>query len=230
MRLFQKIKKIGALTSKPYSFKSRSWELKYLESIDLNDTLGSNIKIDYKNSQILRILPNINESINEEWISDKIRFSYDSLNRWRFNTPLMKKNDLFVPCSWKESFNVINKFLTKFPVHNTTIVAGNYNSLETLSAMKYLSFKIPQSQLKLNGFKNGLNNDNFSTSLLKLKNNYKHQKVFIFVGSNLRLESPILNLKFRKLSKKQNVLIGYIGSAYNATSYMHHIGNNTQSL
>ena len=107
MRKTLKYTLIGALTSKPYSFKSRSWELKYLESIDLHDSLGSNIKVNYRGSTILRILPNINENINEEWITDKIRFSYDSLYRWRFNIPLIKDatNQMYKETSWNQIFS-----------------------------------------------------------------------------------------------------------------------------
>ena len=228
MRKSRQIIKIGALTSKPYSFKSRSWELKDLESIDLNDSLNSNIKLHYKNSQILRILPNINENINEEWITDKVRFSYDSLNRWRFNTPLILNENKFISSSWNEAFLFIKNFVANNPKHVTKIFGGNYNSLESLLAMKLLSYDIKPVQITLTTNKNPFNNDIINNNLLNI--NTRKKQIFVFIGTNLRIENPILNLRFRKLSKKNKILIGYIGASYNSTSYMYHLGSNIKKI
>ena len=222
------VKKIGALTSKPYSFKSRSWELKYLESLDLYDSLNSNIKIHYKNSQILRILPNINENINEEWITDKIRFSYDSINRWRFISPLIQQDSQFIQISWNKAFFFIQQFQKENSNHFTRFIGGNYTSLESLYSLKLLQQKITNSSIELHEYKNQTKVDFFSSNLINFSS--KTNQVYLFVGTNLRLENPILNLKFRKLSKKKNIFIGFIGSSYNTTIYMQHIGNNTDHL
>ena len=96
---YNKIKKlilIGALTSKPYAFKTRSWELKNIDTIDLFESVCSNIKVDVRGSEIMRILPVLNEKLNEEWISDKSRFAYDGLQRKRFINPMIKQNGLLL--------------------------------------------------------------------------------------------------------------------------------------
>lgn len=230
MRKTLNYKLIGALTSKPYSFKSRSWELKYLESIDLHDSLGSNIKINYRGSTILRILPNINENINEEWITDKIRFSYDSLYRWRFNIPLIKDstNLNYKEISWNQIFVIINNLIKKKKIKFFEGHLGDYTDLTSALLFKQLLNTMGPSTLITSNQKNFVANDFIYSQTINYKELSKNisNKIFIFIGSNVRLENPILNLKFRKLSKQNNILLGYIGGSYNTTCYMYHLGNN----
>lgn len=232
MRKTINIKKIGALTSKPYAFKSRSWELKTLESIDLQDSLGSNIKINYRGSEIMRILPNINEFINEEWITDKCRFSYDAINRWRFDTPLIKENNIYTQYSWKEVFNKIKYLIKSNNIKNIISYVGPYSSLENIIVLKDLLTKKENFHFQTNSVNNTLNNDFLLKNLL-MQNTFKIKKsniVFFFLGINLRIENPILNLRFRKLSKKKNILLFNIGGSYNNTCYMYHLGNNIKHI
>ena len=98
---------VGALTSKPYAFEARPWELKKTESIDVMDAIGSNIRIDSKGWEVKRILPKINEDINEEWISDKTRFACDGLLNNRIDTPFIRKNNKLIKASWNETFDFI---------------------------------------------------------------------------------------------------------------------------
>src|SRR5580698_1798735 len=103
---------IGALTSKPYAFTARSWELTSVESIDFFDALGSHIRVDTRGSEIMRVLPRINNKINEEWISDKIRFSYDGFKRQRLSTPMIRnKKGILENSSWEASLKIISNFL-----------------------------------------------------------------------------------------------------------------------
>ena len=218
---------IGALTSKPYSFKSRPWELKYLESIDLYDTLGSNIKISYRNSNILRIIPVINENINEEWISDKIRFSYDCIHRWRYTIPLIKdrKQNKYNKFSWKKIFKEIDLLINQNNIKQIDFYTGNYSSLNTLLCTKDLAYQNNNYKLKsINSFDNDIF-FNHNISILDFKN-IKSNKVYILIGLNLRLDNPILNLKIRKISKQKISLIIHIGNSYNCNYYMNHLGNN----
>src|SRR5690348_12849844 len=102
--MYNQLKLIGALTSKPYAFTARSWELEKIDFIDFFDSLLSNIVFDVRGISVLRVVPRINEQLNEEWISDKIRFSYDGFRRQRIMYPLYKLDKNFVEVSWAESF------------------------------------------------------------------------------------------------------------------------------
>lgn len=112
---------VGALTSKPYAFTSRPWELKNTESIDVLDAVGSNIRVCSRGLEIMRILPRVNEDVNEEWINDKTRYAYDGLKRQRLTTPMVRKGSGFVPCSWSEAFEEISNVLSKTKPENMYI-------------------------------------------------------------------------------------------------------------
>ncbi len=221
----------GALTSKPYSFKARSWELKSIETIDLFDSLGSNIRVDIRGSDILRILPINNELLNEEWISDKARFAYDGLKRDRFINPMIKSNGMFIKSSWKEAISFIEKNINLQPHNNIVINTGNFTDLQHITALNLFYKNI------YNKFNVSINSDeNINADFQEFYTlnwelfNFKGKKVFILIGTNLRLENPILNIKLKKLSNNNNVLIGYIGSRYDSNINFIHLGNNLSIL
>jgi len=221
----------GALTSKPYAFKARSWELKSIETIDLFDSLGSNIRLDVRGSEIMRILPINNEIINEEWISDKARYAFDGFKRERFINPMIKKNNIFVQATWKEAFNYITEEINKRKSNNLVINTGNFTDLEHLTSLTHFTKTIGAT------YNTVINNDDFINADLQeyytIKPNIlnvKGPKVFILVGINLRLENPILNIKLKRLSTNNNVLIGYIGSKNNYNLNCEHLGNNIDIL
>jgi len=214
---------IGALTSKPYAFNARSWELKNIETIDIFDSLCSNIKVDIRDSKIMRILPSYNDNINEEWISDKARFSFDGLNRWRFVNPMIKKNNLFIETNWKECLNSVKNEFTSNKYKNIIINTGYFTDIETIISLKNLSNKLDNVQTNSINIPFDFQNDYLINENLDTING---RKVYIIVGLNLRLENPVLNIKLRKLSKKKNVLIGYIGSYFDSTYNMVNLGNN----
>ncbi len=227
----KKIILIGALTSKPYAFQSRSWELKQLETIDLYDSLGSNIKINYRGSEILRILPSINENINEEWISDKARFAYDALNKWRYTTPFFKENNQFKKVSWLKSFELIKENIKKKKLTNVNAFLGANVDLKTQVLLKKILLKKNSSNLFASLSTNHSKVDFLSNSTIKLDTSSTIQnKLYLFLGINLRLENPILNIKFRNFSKKKNYLFLTIGPNYNNNCYMFHLGTNLKTL
>ena len=99
---------VGALTSKPYAFTARPWETRKTESIDVMDALGSNIVLSTRGGDVLRVLPRVNEEVNEEWLSDKSRFAYDGLKRQRLTAPMLKNRDGYlVPCDWEDALSVV---------------------------------------------------------------------------------------------------------------------------
>jgi NADH-quinone oxidoreductase subunit G len=229
MQLSSKL--FGALTSKPYAFKARSWELRSIETIDLFDSLCSNIKLDVRNSEIMRILPVNNEVINEEWISDKSRYAFDSFKRDRFVNPMIKKNNIFVQVTWKEAFEYISTEITKRRLNNFVINTGNFTDIEHLVSLKELSKKISSVfNVSINNEKTNISDFQKDYTLKQNLFNFKGPKVFLLVGINLRLENPILNIKLKRLSLTNNVLIGYIGSKNNYNLNCEHLGNNLNTL
>src|SRR5690606_6751090 len=98
---------VGALTSKPFAFSARSWELKKTQSVDVMDAVGSNIRIDSRGGEVMRVLPRLNEDVNEEWISDKTRFAYDGLKRQRLDRPYVRRDGRLQPATWQEAFEAI---------------------------------------------------------------------------------------------------------------------------
>lgn len=219
---------IGALTSKPYAFTARSWELKNIETIDLFDSLCSNIRIDIRSSEILRILPINNQYVNGEWISDKTRYAYDGLRRWRFINPMLKKENLFINCSWQEILLYLKNKINKISSNNIIINTGNFCDLETITTLDNFSNKlnnvIINSDINITGDK-----QNYFITLNDFNELLSH-KIFIIVGINLRLQNPILNIKLRKLSQSNNVLIGFIGSKHDYNINLLHLGNNLLNL
>ena len=216
---------IGALTAKPYAFTIRPWELQNVETIDIFDSLCSNIRIDFKSSDIIRILPINNEFINDEWISDKTRFGYDSLKRWRFIYPMYKNNDIFYQTSWNKLFQILRKKI-KIDIFNSLIIkTGPFIDIETLICIQ--NFADKNNKIILNNESN-LNFDlvNYFLNIKQLKKN----KIYLFIGNNLRIENPLVNIQFRKLSKIKSILFVYIGVKCETTFNMLHIGTNLKIL
>jgi NADH-quinone oxidoreductase subunit G len=205
---------VGALTSKNYAFIARPWELRSVEGLDIFDTFGSRIRIDCRGMDILRILPSHNRFINEEWISDKIRFCFDGLNKQRLNMPMIKnsENFLFLEISWVYSFSILFKnifdlyFQYFYKTHNNQLpVSIFYGKTVDLSSLfvlkKFLKF------FNMNGnfiiSQHFFLNKNFDFLGFFFFNNYlnfdnkQYDSFFLFL-LNPRLEIPLLNLKIRK--------------------------------
>ena len=197
---------VGALTSKPYAFKARPWELSSHFSIDPFDSWGSNIRIDVLGTKVLRILPKINKFVNDNWISDKIRFAYDSFKTQRLVSPMLfdQQTSQFNKVSWNTAFNSLSKFLQGEALINVNLIASisKQGSLE--------------SCLSLLDFSNKLGKKLYLTNTIDLKtidpsyrynyfSNYlqlpalKRVDVVLLVGTNPRHEAPVLNIYLRKL-------------------------------
>ncbi|MEC8287590.1 MAG: NADH-quinone oxidoreductase subunit NuoG, partial [Pseudomonadota bacterium] len=133
---------VGALTSKPYEYHARPWELRKTESIDVMDGIGSNIRIDSKGSEVMRIMPRYNEEINEEWISDKTRFVWDGLKTQRIDTPYIRENGKLIPVSWDIALTLLAKLIKKTDPDRIGAIAGDMVSAEEMFLMKKLMEKI----------------------------------------------------------------------------------------
>jgi NADH-quinone oxidoreductase chain G len=219
---------VGALTSKAFTFKARSWELKKKEGIDILDGIGSNIKVDIFNNEIVRILPKTNFNINKEWISNKTRFFFDSLKYQRIKYPLLKdKNNKFKKISWSKALNVLNQKFNKEDGSNIKAIIGDLIELESLFLLKKnlnklgisnILFEEHLKKVKINS--DITNNFLFNNSLKSIENS----DLCLIINSNIREEGPILNIHLINRIKKGNFEVGYIGHNNNFTFPINKLG------
>ncbi|MHA7872637.1 MAG: NADH-quinone oxidoreductase subunit NuoG, partial [Hyphococcus sp.] len=148
---------VGALTSKPYAFNARPWELRKTETVDVMDAVGSNIRVDARGREVLRILPVLHEDINEEWIADKSRFVWDGLRRQRLDKPYVRKNSKLTPASWDEAFAVAAEKLNHTPKEKVAALVGDLAPAEAVKALKDLMAAIgsPHMDCRQDGAKIG---------------------------------------------------------------------------
>ena len=130
---------VGALNSKPYEYRARTWELRKTESVDVLDAVGCNIRVDARGSEVMRILPRLNEDVNEEWISDKARFSYDGLKRRRLDVPMVKTDGKLQPTGWNEAFAAIGARLDGIDGRKVAFIVGDLVDCETMVLVRELA-------------------------------------------------------------------------------------------
>ncbi|MEP6868752.1 MAG: NADH-quinone oxidoreductase subunit NuoG, partial [Novosphingobium sp.] len=191
---------VGALTSRPYAFEARPWELTKTLSIDVSDAVGANIRLDSRGREVLRILPRINDDVNEEWLSDKGRYQVDGLTRRRLDKPWLRKNGKLVSATWDEAFAAIAKVK---PGASVAAVAGDMVDCETMFAAKALLGALGSSLLE--GRQTGLDYDcsnlaavNFNSTLSGIET----ADAVLIVGSHIRWEAPLVNARLRKAVKR----------------------------
>jgi len=223
---------VGALTSKPYVFEARPWELKSTESIDVMDAVGSNIRIDTYGWEVKRVLPRINESINEEWISDKTRHACDGLKNQRLDTPYIKRKNKLDKVSWAEAYNKIFEKISKTTSDKIGGITGDMTNMETLFAIKEFFEKTIKSK-NLDS-----RTDNFYVNCSKRSNYIFNSKIqgieesdlIILVGANPRFEATILNSRIRKAKINNNVDIFSIGDVGDLTYSYSILDNSTKTI
>ncbi len=186
---------VGALTSKPYAFTARPWELQKTETIDVMDGIGSNIRVDSKGNRVMRITPRENHFVNEEWISDKSRFVWDGIRIQRLDTPLKKIGSNFIPTSWDDAVSVASK---RMQSGNTTFVAGDLVNVEALYTVSKLSEYLGSAKV-LGDFDTTcpLNGRSFYVGNGKIED-LDNAKNIILLGTNPRKEASVVNARIRK--------------------------------
>jgi NADH-quinone oxidoreductase subunit G len=191
---------VGALTSKPYVFEARPWELKKTESIDVMDAVGSNVRIDTYGWEVKRVLPRINENINEEWISDKTRYACDGLLNQRLDTPYIKYNGKFDKANWKEVLNIIKSKLENIDKEKICGIVGDLVNMETLYIFKeFFNKTLGSNNIESRSGHTYLNPEKRENYLFNSTINGIEESDFIFlIGSNPRYEATILNARIRK--------------------------------
>ena len=222
---------VGALTSKPFSLTIRPWELSKTESIDVSDAICSNIRLDTRDNEVMRVLPIVNDEINEEWISDKTRFSYDGLKFNRLDKPYIRKESQLIESTWDEALNFIKTNLKKIQKERIAAVIGNQVDCESIILLKDL--------FKMHG----------SDNLLCSQNNASYQSIprvaytfnstisgiedsdfCLLIGTNPRKEAAIINTRIRKRYLQGNFEIFSIGPKFDINYPCKFLGDNPSIL
>ncbi|WBH17571.1 NADH-quinone oxidoreductase subunit NuoG [Sphingomonas radiodurans] len=193
---------VGALTSKPYSFEARPWELTKTLSIDVMDAVGTNIRLDSRGRQVLRALPRTNDDVNEEWATDKTRHAVDGLVRRRLDRPFIRRAGKLVPATWDEAFATIAD-VAKSAGGSVAAVAGDLVDCETMFAAKALLASLGSSLLE--GRQTGMDYDTSSLGAVNFNSTIagiERAEAILLIGTNLRWEASLVNTRIRKAIKR----------------------------
>ena len=203
---------VGALTSKPYAFSARPWELKQTESIDVMDAIGSNIRIDTKGNKVMRVLPRNNDEVNEEWISDKTRFFWDGLSLQRIDKPYLRENGKLRQVSWNKAIDVASDKLLNTNPEKIASITGDLVSIESIYSIKKLmdSIKSPNTECRQDGSKinGGREKWLFNSKLSGID----ESDGCLLIGTNPRIEAALINSRIIRKSKENNYSIGLLGN------------------
>lgn len=218
---------VGALTSRPYAFEARPWELKKTLGIDVSDAVGANIRIDSRGREVLRVLPRVNDDVNEEWLADRARYLVDGLTRRRLDRPWLRVDGKLQPATWAEALAAVAKIN---PGSSVAVVAGDLVDCETMYAARALASAMGSSLLE--GRQTGLayNTTNlaavaFNTTLAGIED----ADAILIYGSQVRDEAPLLNVRLRKAVKK-GAKVFVIGPAWDATYPVTHLGDDAAAI
>ena len=222
---------VGALTSKPYSFVARPWELTKTESIDVMDAVGSNIRVDSRGQAVLRVLPRVHEDINEEWISDKTRHACDGLKYQRLDRPYVRVNGKLREASWEEAFTAIAARMKMLQPQEMAALAGNLACGESLAALKDLldAVGVMSRDCRQEGAK--LNPKNradylFNTTIAGIE----EADICLLVGTNPRHEAALVNARIRKAYLQKGLRVYRLGAAAEMTYPCEYLGYDPRLL
>ena len=215
---------VGALTSKPYAFEARPWELKKTPSIDVMDAVGTNIRLDSRGRAVLRALPRINDDVNEEWASDKTRHAVDGLTHRRLDKPYVRKDGKLVAVSWPEAFDAVKAHWSG----EAAVLAGDQVDCETMFAARELfgTSMLEGRQTGLAYDTSSLSAVNFNTTIAGIEN----ADVILLVGSDLRREAPLVNTRIQKAIRKRGAKVFAIGPVTDLTYKVEWLGDDLSAL
>ncbi|HEV2000499.1 MAG TPA: NADH-quinone oxidoreductase subunit NuoG [Xanthobacteraceae bacterium] len=223
---------VGALTSRPYAFRARPWELIKTESIDVMDAVGSNIRVDTRGCEVFRILPRLHEDINEEWISDKTRFVWDGLKTQRLDRPYIRENGRLRPASWSEAFAAVAARVKEAGAHKTGAILGDFVSAEEAFALVDLMARLgsPHIDCREDGAKinPGLGRGSylFNATIAGIE----EAGALLIVGANPRREAAMLNARIRKRWRAAEFPVGLVGEMAPLTYSFEHLGVGAETL
>jgi NADH-quinone oxidoreductase subunit G len=222
---------VGALTSKPYAFAARPWELGKTLSVDVMDGVGSAIRVDTRGREVMRVLPRVNEAVNEEWISDKTRHIVDGLRTQRLDRPYIRENGELRSSSWQQAFAAIAAKVSRIDGKRIGAIAGDLAAVEEMFALKELLAKFGSVNLAVQGSdafdpKAGRASYIFNPTISGID----QADALLIVGSNPRKEAAVLNARIRKRWRTGHLKIGVIGAKADLTYAHDYIGAGTESL
>lgn len=228
---------VGALLSKPYAFRARPWELKHVESIDVLDGLGSNIRVDSRGLEVMRVLPRLNDDVNEEWINDKTRFACDGLKTQRITTPLIRREDGFIPATWEQALVEIGDAFQRIKPKSDEFkaIAGHLVETEALVALKDLANRLNSENLALDQ----PGGDKPIAHGVDVRANYAFNSMIagveeadaiLLVGTNTRHEAANLNVRIRKQWLRSDLEVGLVGPKFESIFDISHYGETHAAL
>jgi NADH-quinone oxidoreductase subunit G len=222
---------VGALTSKPYAFVARPWELRKTESVDVLDAVGSNIRIDARDAQVLRVLPRLHEDINEEWISDKTRFAVDGLTHRRLDRPYIRRGGKLVEADWREAFAAIAERVKNLPGMRIAALVGDLADAEAILALKQLMRALDSPHLDCRQDGAALDPSVrasyiFNTTIAGIE----QADACLLIGTNPRVEAAIINARLRKRWLQGGFKVAAIGPKLNLTYPVDHLGDGPAAL
>ncbi|MBR0653778.1 NADH-quinone oxidoreductase subunit NuoG [Plastoroseomonas arctica] len=222
---------VGALTSRPYAFVSRPWELRKTDSIDVQDATGTATRIDSRGPEVLRILPRVNEAVNEEWMADRGRFSFDGLKRKRLDRPWIRRGGKLTPATWPEAFAAIAAKLDATAPERIGAIAGDLSDAESTLALRDLMRAY--GAVHLDCRQDGAAIDatrgdffRFNSSIAGID----EADAILLIGTDLRRESPVINARVRKRWTQGGVAIAYVGPPTDLTYPAQHLGDTPAAM
>ncbi|MGB0719993.1 MAG: NADH-quinone oxidoreductase subunit NuoG [Bdellovibrionales bacterium] len=224
---------VGALTSKPYAFKARPWELRKVETIDVHDAVGSNIRVDVRGREVMRILPRLHEDVNEEWISDRTRYAYDGLNAARLDRPYIrdKESNKLVEASWEEALAYTASNLAGLDGAEIAGLVGDLADVESVVALKDVLEKLgsPNMDCRTDGARFDVAHRAgylFNVGIAGID----AADAILLIGTNPRHEASIINARIRKAQFERRVPVGVVGEAVDLGYPYHHVGADLKAL
>ena len=222
---------VGALTSKPYAFVARPWELARTETIDVLDAVGSNVRVDSRGSEVLRVLPILNEDINEEWISDKTRYACDGLKRQRLDTPYERRDGSFQSANWDEAIAAIAENLKNKEGSKVAAIAGDLVDCESVMALTDLMEELgsPHTDCRQDGAKLDATvraSYIFNSKIVGIED----ADVCLLIGTNPRKEASLVNARIRKRWLRGGFSVGVVGQKNALTYPQEYLGAGPQTL
>ena len=223
---------VGALTSKPYAFQARPWELTKTESIDVMDAVGSAIRVDTRGREVMRIMPRVNEDVNEEWISDKTRFVWDGLKTQRLDTPYIRVGKALRPATWPEAFDAIKAKVSKTNGDKIGAIAGDLASVEDIFALQSLMSALgsPHTDCRQDGSIIDPANGRASYTFNPTISGIEDADALLIIGANPRFEASVLNARIRKRWRQGDFPIGVFGDFGDMRYDYEMIGTSADSL